>query len=116
MRARDRPDAFDVSVNGKSPDAVEAKDVRDEELAKGEGVTVVRIVRRATGEAFEWTCTEPGVKLLDVTAYRTDGAPAIELTLHLGYREVEATFVLGPDGIVRLDGIREERNGRWVVS
>ena len=116
MRARDRPDAFDVSVNGKSPGAVEAKDTRDEELAKAADMTVVRIVRRATGEAFEWTCTEPGVKLLDVTAYRTDGAPAIELTLHRGYRETEATFVLGPDGLVRLDEIREERNGRWVVS
>ena len=115
MQAREQPDAFDVSVNGKSPDAVEAKDHRDGELEKAEDVAVVRIVRRATGEVFEWNCTEPGVKLLDVTAYRTDGAPAIELTLHCGYREVEATFVLGPDGLVRLDGIREERNGHWFV-
>jgi hypothetical protein len=116
MRARDRPDAFEVSVNGKSPDVVEAKDHRDGELEKAEDVAAVRIVRRATGDAFEWTCAEPHVKLLDVTVHRTDGAPATVLTLRRGYADVEATFALGPDGIVRLDEIREERNGRWVVS
>ena len=69
----------------------------------------------ATGDAFEWTCAEPHAKLLDVTAYRTDGPPAIELALHCGYRDVEAPFVLGPDGLVRLDDVREERNGRWFI-
>ena len=115
MQARERPDAFDVSVNGKSPDAVEAKDHRDGELEKAEDVAVVRIVRRATGDAFEWKCAGPGAKLLDVTAHRTDDAPAIVFTLRRGYADVEATFVLGPDDIVRLDEIREERNGHWFV-
>ena len=113
MQAREQPDAFDVSVNGKSPDAVEAKDSHGDELEKAEDVAVVRIVRRATGETFEWTCAEPHVKLLDVTVHRTDGAPTIVLALRRGYGEVEATFVLGPDGIVRLVDVREERRGGW---
>ena len=116
MREYGRPDAFDITVNGKSPDAVEAKDHRDGELEKAEDVAAVRIVRRATGEAFEWTCAEPHAKLLDVTGHRTDGAPTIVLALHCGYRDVEATFVLGPDGIVRLSDIREMHNRHWLIS